>query len=99
MTSTLQVPHAPSPPQTWLMRTSMAMVQVSSVDPCGNSAAFPSSTKITRGMARIVKAFHAEARRRGERLFESSVGHVGAADQWRGLDVVETEGWGLVAED
>src|SRR4051794_34307752 len=45
-----QVPQAPSPPQTWLTRTSISPAQERSVLPAGNSALFPSSTKITRGI-------------------------------------------------
>src|SRR5215212_7628338 len=49
-TSILQVPHAPSPPQTWLTRTSMSPAQERSVLPVGNSAAFPWSANVTRGI-------------------------------------------------
>src|SRR5205085_3435998 len=49
-TSTLQVPHAPSPPQTWLMVMPISRAADNSVFPAANSADFPSSTKITRGI-------------------------------------------------
>src|SRR5437879_5811022 len=74
----------------------MAPAQERSVDPAGNSAAFPSSTKMTRGIGGIV---FARSSRRGGELLEGSVGHVGAAHQRSGLDVVKAEGSGFVAED
>jgi len=49
-TSTLQVPHAPSPPQTWLTRTSFRRRR-SEASFRGNSAVFPSSTNVTRALA------------------------------------------------
>src|SRR2546423_362550 len=76
ITSTLHVPHAPSPPQTWAMATPISMVQERSVLPAGYSAAFPSSANVTRGI-------------RGR--FYGTVCHIGTAHQRGGLDVAEAE--------
>src|SRR5215212_11057913 len=75
-TSILQVPHAPSPPQTWLTRMSSSPAMDSIVFPAGNSPPFPASAKVTRGI--------------GWRFYRA-VGHIRAAHQRRRLHVMEPE--------
>ena len=51
-TSTLQVPHAPSPPQTWLTRTPIRRRRRAASCPRETPPLFPSSAKVTRGIGR-----------------------------------------------